>query len=987
MMSDVPFPTPDHRVLFCCLSSPDYYRRPLFSTREVFCGPDCETTQDEGGFRSIKTPAGEFDLSAVLRQLPAAQRPDIVVVKADATRRNFARNLDAFDCPKVLIVGDTHHFSGPVRSLMGYASVEAFDRIIADHTRHHAHYFIEAGFDNVHWIPAVDYALRLRDIPVEPTRPLTFVGQAGRFHPYRRHVLGAIKAAGLPLEASQAKPEDTATIYAQSRITLNCSLNGDLNLRVFEALGVGAFLITDALTPESGLGLLFEDGRHLVTYASPDELVEKIRHYLDHPAEAMAIRTAGQKELLERHHPAVKIRQFYDLVFNGTVDPVLDLERDPRAGRPIARRGALLERVALYEAVQQIHRTATAVPVYLPDTGYRELAEDLVDLPRVTVHPHAELPDAALDAAAILARPGQAIGSEPVLLLPWRGPEDADRLLCRLPGRHILVPLRDKRVAAEHLASWGFLQDGGAGSPLFVLREPLCAVARMLALGHRTPATMLLRAFTGLVAGASSAFEAARLCHVLGQHELEVAYLTTCLGLDRNHERALLAYARVAEMRNRDGEAFFAVAERNRLIVPSADDKAREEALAARRGNDDAVCAYRSIVGRSEPAAERRRILVLTNLFPPQELGGYGRKLWEFSAELLRRDHAVRVLTADVPYLMRPGSAGTEDIEAHVRRTLNLFGGWRDGRTFTEPDRDRAFAIMRHNTKTIAEALDETGAEVCLVGNLDFLGPDCLNLLVQQRIPVVHCLGNQHPGFPVERTPDTPLYCAAPASRWVAEHMEAAGYHFQRQAIVYPGARIDSFYRHFMPMRDKLRILYASLILPYKGPQILVNALAILHRQGIDFECVVAGDSTDAGFVSGLQDFIQRQGMEAKFRFPGFLDRRGLLRAYNTANVLAFPSQFEEPFGISQVEAMAAGLLVVTSGTGGAKEIVRDGVDGLTFKRGDHEDMARKLKGLLDDRQRWSDLALAGRRRATEFAIPRSVDVIEQAFSEMLGRR
>ena len=61
--------------------------------------------------------------------------------------------------------------------------------------------------------------------------------------------------------------------------------------------------------------------------------------------------------------------------------------------------------------------------------------------------------------------------------------------------------------------------------------------------------------------------------------------------------------------------------------------------------------------------------------------------------------------------------------------------------------------------------------------------------------------------------------------------------------------------------------------------------------------------------------------------------------------VLVFPSRFEEPFGISQVEALAAGLVVVSTGTGGAKEIVRDGIDGLLFRAGDEADLAAKLIG------------------------------------------
>lgn len=96
---------------------------------------------------------------------------------------------------------------------------------------------------------------------------------------------------------------------------------------------------------------------------------------------------------------------------------------------------------------------------------------------------------------------------------------------------------------------------------------------------------------------------------------------------------------------------------------------------------------------------------------------------------------------------------------------------------------------------------------------------------------------------------------------------------------------------------------------------------------------------------------------------------------------------FEEPFGISHVEAMAAGLAVVSSGTGGSREIVRDGVDGLLFKPEDHTDLAVKLKSLTDDPARWAALARAGQARSLDFTVGRSVDRIEATFEELLAYR
>ena len=190
-----------------------------------------------------------------------------------------------------------------------------------------------------------------------------------------------------------------------------------------------------------------------------------------------------------------------------------------------------------------------------------------------------------------------------------------------------------------------------------------------------------------------------------------------------------------------------------------------------------------------------------------------------------------------------------------------------------------------------------------------------------------------------------------------------------------------------MPATDRLRIAFASLFVNYKGPQTLVNALGILHREGIDFDCTFAGEAPDADLAARCRDFVERNGMAGKVRFTGFLDRRGLSDLFARCNVLVFPSVFQEPFGISQVEAMAAGLTVIGSGTGGSGEVLRDGVDGLLFKAEDHEALADRLRSLVRDRAAWQRMALSGRDRARDFTVARSVDRIEAVFEELIAQK
>jgi glycosyltransferase involved in cell wall biosynthesis len=386
--------------------------------------------------------------------------------------------------------------------------------------------------------------------------------------------------------------------------------------------------------------------------------------------------------------------------------------------------------------------------------------------------------------------------------------------------------------------------------------------------------------------------------------------------------------------------------------------------------------------GRS---ANSRKILVITNLFPPQELGGYGRKMWEFAAGLRSRGHDLRVLTADEPSLGKAPTPDEAEMENLVSRTLPLLGGWKGGVAINLGDRSELGIRARAILARIDAMLLEFRPDAVLLGNMDFLEHLAVDAVLGAGLPVVHALGNAKPGYAVGRQPASPRYCVGACSDWTGRILLEAGYSPARLETIYPGARVDRFFRFFLPDPGRLRICFASLVLPFKGAHVLVDALLRLHRAGIDFTAEIAGDAPDPAFLEKLRDFVREAGLAPKVAFPGFLDRTALAALFDRSNVLVFPTSTPEPFGISQVEAMAAGLVVVTSGTGGAAEIVRHGVDGLVFQAGRGDDLARQLLSLAQDPAMSVRLQRAGQARAMRFAVENSVLKIERIFEEQLA--
>lgn len=395
--------------------------------------------------------------------------------------------------------------------------------------------------------------------------------------------------------------------------------------------------------------------------------------------------------------------------------------------------------------------------------------------------------------------------------------------------------------------------------------------------------------------------------------------------------------------------------------------------------------AGRSLTDIGPKTTNPKRILVVTNLFPPQEMGGFGKTMWEFSHGLMKKGHQLKILTSDSPGLYHEPESGKPDIECFVDRCLQLFGSWKTGRAEVESDEAKLYSIAEQNHSKIRTEIEDFRPDLCLVGNIDLLGYSFLHEMVANGIPVVHRLGNKIPGYPVEHTPKSPLYCMAPCSDWLKQSLISEGYPIQRFEVLYPGSPLEQYYRYISPDFSFLRIAYASIVAPFKGLHVLIDALIALKHAKIRFECHVLGNATDAQYLEKILRRCSENGLHENVRFYGYQSRQNTARVFDRCNTLVFPSTFEEPFGKTQIEAMASGMTVVCSGTGGSREIVRNGKTGLTFRNKDGLDLAEKLAGLAQNRDAAFELAQAGQQRCFRFSSANSVIRLDSIIEKMVG--
>jgi spore maturation protein CgeB len=121
-------------------------------------------------------------------------------------------------------------------------------------------------------------------------------------------------SAVTPTIRGSAFGRDMYAVLARSRLTLNThgivSGSDANNLRLFEATGMGALLVTDH---RRNLGELFDAGTEVVTYRDPGEAAAVVNYYLDHPLEAARIAAAGQARTLREHTWADRMAQLVTL--------------------------------------------------------------------------------------------------------------------------------------------------------------------------------------------------------------------------------------------------------------------------------------------------------------------------------------------------------------------------------------------------------------------------------------------------------------------------------------------------------------------------------------------------------------------------------------------------------------------------------------------------------------------------------------------------
>jgi glycosyltransferase involved in cell wall biosynthesis len=181
-------------------------------------------------------------------------------------------------------------------------------------------------------------------------------------------------------------------------------------------------------------------------------------------------------------------------------------------------------------------------------------------------------------------------------------------------------------------------------------------------------------------------------------------------------------------------------------------------------------------------------------------------------------------------------------------------------------------------------------------------------------------------------------------------------------------------------------VLFAGGITRRKNILGLVQAIALLHRDGASVELRIAGGVRDEQYFRGLQQFVAAHSLQRHIRFLGQLAEPALLEEYERCTIVASASH-EETAGMIFQQAMAAGVPVVGTRAGGVPSIVCHDESGILTAPGDPAQLAEGLRVTLADPARRWRFAVAGRRIALDrFTVSRAAERTVALYRDMIMR-
>lgn len=216
--------------------------------------------------------------------------------------------------------------------------------------------------------------------------------------------------------------------------------------------------------------------------------------------------------------------------------------------------------------------------------------------------------------------------------------------------------------------------------------------------------------------------------------------------------------------------------------------------------------------------------------------------------------------------------------------------------------------------------------------------------------------------FPTNTLRGLPLDNVVVISERVRDRLRASGVGLPDVRVLYQGIDTQTFFSKNEPgaLHEPLRLLYVGQLLPYKGVHTAIEGVAVAAARSCHarLRLTIVGAGEPA-YVTHLETIAREHAIDADFL--GRLPHEELPAIYREHDVLIFPSIWQEPLGLTYLEAMASGTPVLSTLTGGQAELLKHGDNAWSFEPNDSASLADGILRLAGDPLLCRRLARNGR--------------------------
>jgi glycosyltransferase involved in cell wall biosynthesis len=225
-------------------------------------------------------------------------------------------------------------------------------------------------------------------------------------------------------------------------------------------------------------------------------------------------------------------------------------------------------------------------------------------------------------------------------------------------------------------------------------------------------------------------------------------------------------------------------------------------------------------------------------------------------------------------------------------------------------------------------------------------------------------------------------------SRASARFSRSLGFPEKRITVVQHGVdlscfngEIDAFaMRQELGIGDEPLVVTAVRLIKRKSPDLLISAFARVLKVVPDAKLVIAGSGREE---DNLSRQINSLDITNSVFMVGRLTKEKVAKLMAAADVFVLPSKMES-FGLSLLEASAAGVPVVCSNAGGVPEIFQDGFNALLYPPGDDNAMAKAIICLIQDKELAKKISANAVETASKFTWEMTAERTLQVYEEVL---